>query len=105
MTVEETPPSFESALGELQQIAARLEDGSAGLEASLADFSRGVSLLRTCYQLLDGAEQQIEQLIGFNEAGEPVTAPFDATATATQPGQSAGKRRAKPKPQLDFDEA
>lgn len=104
---EATPPSFEAALGELQKIAARLEDGSAGLEQGLKDFGRGVQLLQTCYRLLDAAELQIEQLIGFDADGNPQTAPFDATATVEQPGQSAGKRRRAPAraPQtgLDFD--
>jgi exodeoxyribonuclease VII small subunit len=88
------PQSFEDALGELQAITHRLEDGTQGLEASLAEFEHGVKLLRKCYQLLESAEQRIEQLVGFDEQGQPLTAPFDATATASQPGQTAGKRRA-----------
>jgi len=88
------PQSFEQALAELQAITHRLEDGSQGLEASLAEFERGVRLLRTCYQLLETAEQRIECLVGFDEQGQPQTAPFDGTATAAQPGQTAGKRRA-----------
>ena len=104
--------TFESALTALQQITQRLEDGSAGLEGSLADFERGVRLLRLCYQLLETAEQKIEQLVSLSESGTAILAPFDATATA---GQPAGKRRTTrraPKseppaagmPQLDFDE-
>lgn len=88
---EASSPSFEQALTELQGITQRLEEGSGGLEASLQEFERGVKLLRTCYHLLETAEQRIEQLVKFNESGEPELAPFDATATA---GQPAGKRRA-----------
>lgn len=101
---EATPPSFEAALAELQKITVRLEDGSTGLEQGLKDFSRGVQLLQTCYRLLDAAELQIEQLVGFDADGNPQTAPFDATATAEQPGQSAGKRRRAPRraPQSDL---
>jgi exodeoxyribonuclease VII small subunit len=106
--VESTPLSFEAALAELQKIASRLEDGSAGLEQGLKDFGRGVELLQTCYKLLDAAELQIEQLVGFDEDGNPLTAPFDATATSEQPGQTAGKRRRTPRrtPQsnLDFED-
>lgn len=102
----ETTPSFEESLAELQKIAASLEDGSAGLEQGLKDFGRGVELLQTCYRLLDAAELQIEQLVGFDENGNPRTAPFDATATA-QPTAPAGKRRAAPRraapPSLEFD--
>lgn len=103
-----SPLSFEAALAELQKIAARLEDGSTGLEQGLKDFGRGVQLLQTCYKLLDAAELQIEQLIGFDEYGTPQTAPFDATATAEQPGQTAGKRRRAPakapQPNLEFED-
>lgn len=99
------PGSFESALVELQQIAARLEDGSAGLETSLKDFARGVMLLRTCYRLLDDAELQIEQLVGFDAQGQPQTSPFDATATVPAK-PAAGKKRATrpPSPDLGFGE-
>ncbi|HET6423775.1 MAG TPA: exodeoxyribonuclease VII small subunit [Planctomycetaceae bacterium] len=106
--IESPPLSFEAALAELQRIAAQLEDGSTGLEQGLKDFGRGVELLQTCYRLLDAAELQIEQLVGFDANGNPQTAPFDATATVEQPGQSAGKRRRAPPraPQsnLDFEE-
>ncbi len=104
---ESAPLSFEAALAELQKIAARLEDGGNGLEQGLKDFGRGVELLQTCYQLLDAAELQIEQLVGFDENGNPRTTPFDAAATA-QPTTPAGKRRAAPRraapPNLGFDE-
>ncbi len=85
-------PNFENSLAELQQIVAKLEDGSVGLDASLAEFERGVKLLRTCYQILEHAEQKIEMLIGFNEQGTPVTQPFDATATFDAQEQSVGRR-------------
>lgn len=88
----QAPLSFEAALHDLQEIAGRLEDGTAGLEASLAEFERGVRLLRHCYAQLEQAEQKIEQLVKISETGEAVLAPFDATAT---PGQPAGKRRTK----------
>src|SRR5262245_24358749 len=64
-------PNFESSLAELQQIVAQLEGGTLGLDESLAEFERGVKLLRTCYQMLETAEQKIELLVGFNEKGEP----------------------------------
>lgn len=94
---ESAPVSFEESLRELQQIAARLEDGSAGLEASLQEFERGVTLLRVCYQRLEAAEQRVEQLVRISESGAAELAPFDSTATVERPGQTAGKRRpAKP---------
>lgn len=90
---EDTPPTFEACLQDLQQIAARLEDGSAGLEASLVEFERGVALLRACYQRLAAAEQRVEQLVRIQESGAVELAPFDATATMSQPALASGRRR------------
>ena len=75
-------PSFEQAMTELQQIVNDLEDNSLGLEASLAQFERGIGLLRNCHSFLERAEQKIEVLVSFKANGEPSMAPFDATPTA-----------------------
>jgi exodeoxyribonuclease VII small subunit len=55
-------PSFEKALEELEKIAERLEDGSLGLEESIAEFERGTRLARYCREKLDEAERRIEIL-------------------------------------------
>ena len=68
----ETPStvvSFEESLTELQMIVADLEEGSLGLESSLARFERGVGLLRACYVILDSAEQKIEILAQGDATG------------------------------------
>ncbi len=72
--------SFEDSLVELQAIVTDLEDGSLGLESSLARFERGVGLLRACYVILDSAEQKIEILAQSDamaakliETGNPTT--------------------------------
>lgn len=87
--------SFEAALAELQRIVADLEDGRVSLEESLARFERGISLLKTCYQTLERAEQKIELLVGQKSDGTIVTQPFDATATADQESPTAGRRKPK----------
>lgn len=84
--------TFESALTQLQSIVRELEEGTSGLEESLARFEQGVRLLRNCYQILEQAEQKIELLVNADAAGQLVTAPFDATATAP----TAEKRQKKP---------
>lgn len=76
------PVSFESAMADLQQIVTDLEDNTLGLEASLAQFEKGIGLLRQCHSILEQAEQKIEVLINFNADGGVTTAPFDATPTA-----------------------
>lgn len=80
----EKPESFETAITDLQQIVSDLEDNSLGLEASLAQFERGIGLLRKCQMILDRAEQKIEILVSLKDDGEASTAPFDAAPTGGQ---------------------
>lgn len=56
--------SLEASLAELEGIVLSLEEGELTLEESLKAFERGVSLIRRCNSLLDGAEQRIEILVG-----------------------------------------
>lgn len=92
MTETTSPSTFEQSLTELQRIVADLESGALGLEQSLAQFERGIGLLRQCRTVLEQAEQRIEVLTGVDSQGNPTFAPFDATATAEQQGKSAGRR-------------
>lgn len=78
----EKQPSFEENLERLEQIVHELEEGEIGLEQSLKRYEEGVKLLRQGFQMLEGAERRIELLTGIGEKGEPLTEPFDATATA-----------------------
>jgi len=91
------PPTFEAALGELAEIVSGLEDGSIDLEESLAQFEKGMRLLRHCHQILSNAEQRIEQLTGFDADGNPVTEPLDGAATIDQRKESAGRRQRAPR--------
>ena len=43
---DEKAPTFEAAMGELEQIVRELEDGEIDLEAALTRYERGVKLLR-----------------------------------------------------------
>ncbi|MDQ8576725.1 exodeoxyribonuclease VII small subunit, partial [Klebsiella aerogenes] len=56
----EAPASFESALGELEQIVNRLESGSLPLEEALSEFERGVQLARQGQTKLQQAEQRVQ---------------------------------------------
>ena len=96
----QSPPSFEIALTQLQQIVADLEEGRLGLEPSLARYEEGIRLLRNCHRILEQAEQKIELLVGTDAMGNPETAPFDATATfdaAETNAKKKARRRAAPK--------
>lgn len=74
------PATFEESLNELQSIVHNLEDGSLGLETSLAQFERGVNLLRACYSILESAEQRVEVLTRFDGSTSP-----DAESQKTMP--------------------
>ena len=82
---DDSTPSFEESVAELQQIVGTLEDGSLPLEESMSQFERGVGLLKNCYQVLGQAEQRIEVLTGIDEDGSVQTEAFDATATVDRP--------------------
>lgn len=90
--------TFEACLTELQDVVRQLEEGRLGLAESIAGFERGISLLRHCYQTLEQAEQKIEILSGFDQAGNPVVAPFDAAATLETGQGTAGRRKKSPAP-------
>jgi len=68
---ESTPPAlpeeiaalgYEEALEALEAIIERIEQGEVGLEASLAEYRRGVQLVRRCEMVLESAEQQVREL-------------------------------------------
>jgi exodeoxyribonuclease VII small subunit len=71
---DETKPDFESAMRDLEELVARLEQGDLSLEESLAAFERGVMLTRTCQAALKEAEQKVEILL--KKAGEPALEDF-----------------------------
>lgn len=96
LPIDTSPQTFEGALTQLQQIVHDLEEGDLGLETSLARFEEGIGLLRSCYRILEQAEQKIEILTGQDSAGNPVTEPFDATATfdsGDKPAKKPGRRK------------
>jgi len=56
--------SYEQAVAELESIIDRMESGETPLEESLADYERGVGLLKRCRAIIAQAEQKIEYLKG-----------------------------------------
>ena len=81
MSDAQQPVSFEQALVELEKIVRSLEDGQTGLEDALQCYEKGVGLLKRCYLQLRVAEQRIVELTGKDEAGNPVTRPFEHTSS------------------------
>ncbi|NMB21248.1 MAG: exodeoxyribonuclease VII small subunit [Firmicutes bacterium] len=55
---------FEEALGRLEEIVRKLEQGEALLDEALVLFEEGVKLARFCNEKLDQAEAKIEMMMG-----------------------------------------
>lgn len=53
---------FEEALKELEQTVREMERGEVGLDELLADFEKGIGLLRVCEKKLAEAEGKIAVL-------------------------------------------
>ncbi len=87
--------SFEAALTELEGIVRVLEDGETGLEQSLAQYERGVGLLKHCYGQLRQAEQRILLLTGEDGEGQPLTRPFEHSASLDAAPTADGRRSRK----------
>lgn len=66
--------SFEEAIAELEAIINQIEQGQVGLEESLAAYRRGAALLKRCREILENAEQQVQQLTA-PDSGKSTTRP------------------------------
>jgi exodeoxyribonuclease VII small subunit len=62
MTEQDTQPSFESQLAELENLVRQMEQGSMPLDASLEAFEKGVQLAKRCHQMLDEASQKVTEI-------------------------------------------
>ncbi len=67
---------FETALTELQQVVDRMENEQQSLEASIADYEKGMALSKLCQKHLDAAQLKVEMLVKGNkgEHFEPFSA-------------------------------
>lgn len=57
-----TPDSYEAALGELEQLVARLESGDLPLAQLLSQYQRGAVLLKYCRDQLEAVQEQVKVL-------------------------------------------
>jgi len=92
-------PTFEEAIERLEAIVRQLEEGEIGLNEALQQYEKGVTLLRRCYDLLEGAERRIELLSGIDAEGNPVSTPMD-DPSASPNDRAPGRRRATGDPGL-----
>lgn len=54
--------TFEQAMEQLESIVERVEGGQVGLEQALAEYERGVGLVKRCREVLQRAELRVEEL-------------------------------------------
>ena len=59
----EKAPTFEAALGRLEEIVELLDDGNLPLDESLALFKEGTKLAKACRDLLAEAEVQVKEAL------------------------------------------
>lgn len=89
-----TSPTFEQMMAEIELIVRQLEEGALGLDDSLKQYEKGVSLLRNCHKQLDAAQRKIEILSGIDANGNAITQPMeDAQLSAEQKLESRSSRR------------
>jgi len=68
--------SFEDAMKRLDEIVAKMEQGSATLDESLAMFEEGTALVKLCSKKLDDAELKVVRLMKGDDE-EPVEGEFE----------------------------
>ncbi|HEY4551917.1 MAG TPA: exodeoxyribonuclease VII small subunit [Bacillaceae bacterium] len=60
--------SFEEAMGQLEDIVKRLEEGDIPLEEALEIYQKGMKLSKVCHDKLKNAEKQLTKVL--TEDGE-----------------------------------
>lgn len=77
---EERPPTMEEATRKLATIVDDLEEGDLPLERALLLFEEGVYLAKAVQAQIDQAEKRVEELLGVDPSGRPVTKELDRGA-------------------------
>lgn len=72
------PPSFEEALGELEDMVESMESGQLPLEKLIANYERGAQLIGHCETVLDDARKRLE-LITLKPKASSEDAKIDLT--------------------------
>ena len=67
--------SFEEALGELESLVRRLEEGKCPLDEAIKTFERGIGLKNHCDTKLKNARLKVEQILE-NSDGSVSMKPF-----------------------------
>ena len=58
--------TFESALGELEQIVKDFESGSISLDEAMNKYTTAMNLVKFCQEKLDNATKQVNKILNEN---------------------------------------
>ncbi|HUA52832.1 MAG TPA: exodeoxyribonuclease VII small subunit [Candidatus Sulfotelmatobacter sp.] len=70
--------SFEEAIGELEAIVKKLEEGKGKLDEAIDSYERGTLLRRHCEAKLAEAQARIDRIVPAAD-GSVKTAPFETS--------------------------
>jgi len=59
--------TFEQALKKLEEIVEKIESGQIGLEESIAEYEKGIKLVKQCRAILQAAEKKVQMLVRGND--------------------------------------
>lgn len=90
------PQSIEDKLLRLQTIVSTLETGNLSLEASLKAFEEGIHLTHDCQELLENAEQRLNEIL-TPTITPAITQSLPKTTHADIPAKNPRKSTAKTK--------
>ena len=62
MSEEQQKTTFDQRLTRLEEIVNELEGGGVDLEPAIDRYKEGVSLIKSCTELLSGYRKQVEEL-------------------------------------------
>ncbi|MTH52350.1 exodeoxyribonuclease VII small subunit [Bacillus mangrovi] len=65
--------TFEEAMGKLDEIVGKLEQGDVPLEQAIGFFQEGMKLSKLCHDKLQRVEKQMDYILGENGELEPFT--------------------------------
>ena len=103
---EEKEPLYEELVQRVEQIVARLEDGSLGLNESLQQYEAGIQYLQRCLKMLDEAERKVALLTGVEPTGAAISEPFcqEADASLADKAERRSQRRSATSRDTLFDD-
>jgi exodeoxyribonuclease VII small subunit len=68
-------PKLEESMAEISQLIDQMEHGEQSLEQSLAQFERGITLIKHCHKILETAEQKVQILVQTQDQEKLTTFP------------------------------